>query len=56
MDYMGIGDASKAWGISRATLKRMCIDGRVKAEKVSGRWLIDKNQGVPLKLRESERK
>ena len=55
MDYMGIGEAEKIWGISRATLKRMCIAGRVKAEKVSGRWLIDKNQGVPLKLREGNK-
>jgi hypothetical protein len=55
VDYMGIGDASKVWGISRATLKRMCIDKRVKAEKISGRWLIDKNQSVPLKLREEKK-
>lgn len=55
MDYMGIGEAYKVWGISRATLKRMCIAGRVKAEKVSGRWLIDKDQKKPEKMREEKK-
>jgi hypothetical protein len=51
MNYMGIGEAEKLWNIPRATLKRMCIDKRLVAEKVSGRWLIDKDQKKPEKMR-----
>lgn len=51
MNYMGIGEAVEVWGIPRTTLKRWCESGYIKAEKVSGRWLIDKDQKKPEKMR-----
>ncbi|GKU76832.1 helix-turn-helix domain-containing protein [Paenibacillus sp. L3-i20] len=51
MDYMGVGEATKVWNVSRATVKRWCDSGHAKADKVSGRWLIDKQQLKPDKKR-----
>jgi len=49
---MGVGEAVKEWGVSRATIKRWCESGHARADKVAGRWLIDKNQPKPAKMRE----
>lgn len=54
MEYMGVGDAVKEWNVSRATVKRWCETGRARAIKVSGRWLIEKEQEVPVKIREGK--
>lgn len=55
MEYMGVGDAVIEWKVSRATVKRWCETGRAKAIKVSGRWLIDKDQEKPIRLREESK-
>jgi hypothetical protein len=44
---MGVNDASTLWGLTPGTIKNYCAQGRVKAVKIEGRWVIDKNQPNP---------
>lgn len=46
-NIMGVKKASELWGLSPGTIKNYCAEGRVKAVKVEGRWIIDKNQQNP---------
>ena len=52
MECMGVGEAAKVWGVSRATVKRWCESKHARSEKIAGRWLIEKQQPIPMKLRE----
>lgn len=44
---MGVNAASELWGLSPGTIKNYCAEGKVKAVKIEGRWIIDKNQENP---------
>lgn len=37
---MTIGQASERWGISEENLRRLCVEGEIKAFKVGKQWRI----------------
>lgn len=47
MEYMSVTQACELWGYSRAHVKRMCAQGKVKAMKLSKEWLIEREQPNP---------
>lgn len=46
---MSVEEAAKAWNVSTATVKNLCMYGQAKAIKLGGTWVIDKNQPNPKK-------
>lgn len=43
-EVIGVDEASKLWGLSAGTIKNYCADGKIKAKKISNRWVILKQQ------------
>lgn len=37
---MGIEEASRKWGLESSTIRKMCINGQIKARKISDAWLM----------------
>lgn len=44
---MGVNDAATLWDLKPGSIKNLCASGKVKAIKIEGRWIIDKNQLSP---------
>lgn len=42
-DYVSVIEAAKTLGVHWETVKRMCREGRLPAQKVHNMWLIDKD-------------
>ena len=43
-EVIGVEEASKLWGLSAGTIKNYCAEGKIKAKKISNRWVILKEQ------------
>lgn len=43
-NYVNVIEAADVLGIHWETVKRMCREERIKAQKVHNMWLIDKNE------------
>lgn len=48
---IGVEEAAELWGLSPNYIKNLCAQGKVKAKKVSGKWVIDKTQENPKKAK-----
>ncbi len=49
MDYIGIEDAAKKWGLSKRFVQRLCANGRIEGATRLGRaWMIPKNARKPV--------
>lgn len=48
-NVIGVNEAAKLWGLEAGTVKNLCAQGKIKAKKVSGKWVIDKTQENPKK-------
>jgi len=44
---MGVNEASKIWNLSPGTIKNYCAEGKLKAVKIEGKWILDRNQKNP---------
>ena len=42
-DYVGVVDAATVLGVHWETVKRLCREGRLPAEKVHNKWLIHRD-------------
>lgn len=46
---MTVEEAAKAWNVSPAKVKQLCMYGQAKAVKLGGTWVLDKDQPIPQK-------
>lgn len=46
-EVMDVNEACDKWGLTRSTIKRKCANGRIRAFKWAGRWIIYKDQMKP---------
>ena len=42
-DYLSVVEAADVLGVHWETVKRLCREGRIRAEKVHNKWLIHKH-------------
>ena len=55
MDYIGIDEAAKKWGISKRFVQFLCANGRIEGATRLGRaWMIPKNAKKPIDGRTKE--
>lgn len=45
-NYVNVVEAATVLGVHWETVKRLCREGRIPAQKVHNMWLIDKNNLV----------
>ena len=56
MDYIGIDEAAKKWGISERRVQILCSQGRVPGvSKLGYMWLIPQNAEKPIDKRRKEK-
>ena len=49
MDYIGIDEAAKKWGVSKRFVQILCADGRIEGATRLGRaWMIPENAKKPI--------
>jgi hypothetical protein len=49
-NVIGVEEAAELWGLKASYVKNLCAQGKVKAKKISGKWIIDKHQENPSKV------
>ena len=55
MDYIGIDEVAKKWGISKRFVQVLCANGRIEGATRLGRaWMIPKNAQKPIDGRTKE--
>ena len=55
MDYIGIDEAAKKWGLSKRFVQLLCANGRIEGAARLGRaWMIPKNAQKPIDGRTKE--
>ena len=48
-NIIGVEEAAERWGLSAGYIKNLCAQGKIKAKKGSGKWIIDGTQSAPNK-------
>jgi len=48
MEYMGVNEAAKKWGISLRRVQLLCAEGRIEGSaRLGNAWAIPKNAAKP---------
>lgn len=48
-DHMDCREAAARWRTTAAYVKKLCADGRVRAHKIGGVWVLDRDQPSPIR-------